>query len=1004
MGFIKSFFSKEELSKEINNTNTPSSANLKVLAEQSGFVCYRGEDILELPNIQPLVIQLREAFGGDDATFAKHIYPSVRVLAAYCQYLPASEDKHHSEYLGLIIHSLQSAIVAMNYLRNCNVNFGVDPDKRNEHTLAYKLACTLAALLHDVGKINDWVITTQVKKSSFDFTVEHRYSFIRSIPEFIAKAHNVKLDEVYGDVNNDSKSLYLPKYQIVGARKGRSKKHEILGNEKKGLFISPATEELIANASYQLYEDLHFFMYEKLIDQELLSVSSLIGKVVQIADAESAKFWTETHKDDLGLKQSSSSRFTAEIESPEVEINVRKPYKEKVKQQEEIKEETQQSENGDLENNFEDVFSDEPVFEAKDNQNENELVEKETEIPVIDNTTDPMSEVSSGFTFNQEDKKKKEPSAKLEITPAQIYKSSSNANIPDAFKDHVKKAFGAILNEMLQDIVNLPILINADSQKGLLFSQGTVLGDDMFKIRNGLKIFLRVDSSSLSFFKHLFDKVSEKVEEDITYKVQCEGDFLTKAIHVLCAYDIIVNIKSPIFKICPDAFWTEKHSILHYLDAVLISSPELIISDKSSLFNLETVKEFGFHNILFEDVNALPFFESLDRLAQTRISKQHISREHAISGSLSGKTIIKEGDSIPAQAIDDNKDNKEVISSVFLDSRNDTNKIEQEMEDVDFALIGSVFKDGKRSAIKNDVKNLARGRSFTDDPERDEIKRRVTSINVFADDEADEIKIENLKLKQHFFYFTDEELLKLQELSDEEKDKRLQELTTEINAKIKTTSFKKDFWGQIAKAIRIESNYIDLKEIGKGNYYASFVWSITNQKKSGGEGVSFLNNLLVSDLIALSQNGERDEIKDELDFFSCVMLSPQITEYLILSGLTKGFRVIIKDWHDLEKKATTAKQMLRYFAHLVIQCQEGQKVFGENVYGNPIKGLRIKYNALKECSMQLKAQGYESQRYHLLNLSNQSNPPYVWKQKGNIIVSFFKKDDLENNILPKIPK
>ena len=105
--FKKKKDTPEEVASAINSEKKKYiSENTKALATQKGFAVYRGEDLLKMDQIKPLVEQLKNAFGGDVDTFNKHIYPSMRVLAAYCQFLPASENRHHCEYLGLLTHLL----------------------------------------------------------------------------------------------------------------------------------------------------------------------------------------------------------------------------------------------------------------------------------------------------------------------------------------------------------------------------------------------------------------------------------------------------------------------------------------------------------------------------------------------------------------------------------------------------------------------------------------------------------------------------------------------------------------------------------------------------------------------------------------------------------------------------------------------------------------------------------------------------------------------------------
>lgn len=1061
--FKKKKDTPEEIASAINSEKKKFiSENTKALATQKGFAVYRGEDLLKMDQIKPLVEQLKNAFGGDVDTFNKHIYPSMRVLAAYCQFLPASENRHHCEYLGLLTHSLQAAIVAMNYLRNCNVNFGVSPDHRNEHTLAYKIACTLAALLHDVGKINDWNIVTRVHKSS-GMTVECSYNFIRSIPEFLAKSHNIDLKDVYGSPFNEELNLYVPKYEILNARPGRSNKHEIIGNNKQGLFVSSNTEELIADASYELYEDFHFYMYANLIDK--MSITSLMQQVVQVADTESARFWAETHKGlNTNRKTSEFSSFSVNTPAPVINITV-----DKSPTVNDVKAQTNTQGISNVSNNTSYADQDVPettsavsaavsepetvsqasVFDTAEDQTvygeeeipsaagqdevaEADEVQEEQEGEQLTSTSTDFYDMfgstqigSSLFKDELTQNTSTEAEQHPEPTPAPApvnkaaipviheegpqysnlkelsespdFLSDLNQNeIDDDHKKAVRIAFIKSLTQFLTDPTSTMCLINQDKPDAYLFTQGVQLkGNSKRKIF----CFMRFDEASRGFWHELFSKTIQSSGIEIFKTLICSNqEYLYKALLILKLYDLvsISDTHQAIYRICPEAFWTEKHATLHYFDAVLLSHYKVAFPDDSTLS--DCLSNFQNSRILFEDVDTFPFLKDLSVFSATGIKTAAITREYQITGKVSTNVAKTEGQTteVTASLSDDillNSDPDDLAYSGMLSPAFDKH-IKDKAQAQTFASKNFIDANRHTSTI-NDNASIIKKVEEEEDLRYEVNKRILNNCNYFKADRDEEKQIERLKNQQHFFYFSEDEIKKLRDLSESDKAIELENTKTQIVDKLKNKGFEKDLFKEIRKALIMRSSYINFKEIADGNYYASFVWNVRNQKKTGGFGAKFFNEILFNGLVPLCLNGDRSKIKDELEFFGCTILDPLITKFMILSGIDKSFRVEIKNWTNPNK---TAKDMLRYFEHLVIQCPSSQSVYGFPVTGNAITGLHISYEALKACVVELDCPAYESQRSKLLNLKNQANPPFCWKTKDMLTISFFKKEDLEQNI------
>lgn len=1033
------------------------SENQKFLSQQKGFVVYKGEDLLSLDKIKPLVTQLESCFGGDMATFEQHIAPSLRVLAAYCQFLPASENNHHNEPLGLLEHSIQSAIAAMNYLRNCNVNFGVNPDKRAEHTLAYKLTCTLASLLHDVGKINDWEITTTTADGKV-----HKYSFVRSIPEFIAKIHKLKLNDVYADINDDSKSYGLPKYRILGARKGRSKKHEILGNEKKNLFISTATEELIANASYELYEDLHFYTYEKYLDSNELNVSSLISKVVGIADSESAKFWNDTHLS-TEIKSSgfgNSAVFTSSEDAPEINISVKQPVS-KEQAPTDTKNNPPETEPGAEISHPGGVQEDFSSKTAKSTSSKSVSDVQEPTDTEIEDLFDDSIPTGTNFgvapSSDTSTKASAKPKPKLTLTQEHI--------------DHVYPYFAKALEEYVAT-EEMCVRINKDVANGFLYTVGIIHKD----LKKDLAVFLRFDEVSQQFIGKWLKRVTELSGIDLFKGLESNGaGYLTRVATILTVYGVITPAESDdgYFYINHDTYWTKNHP-LTFTPCVLLKDWRIAFSEESEIY-LNNFEEYTNHNAVIENLeDFVTLFElypanknkfvnaessrkfnigtydedaSLNKInSEKRLEEERkeyralldvnnaaeftYSKEKSAPAAsedspaaldtpedsiseLFGNDAIseKEKDEVLATAIAENEqeDELEVVQEQEVPAKSnslegiisDKPVIEPKHKNISLASDDNslnqepLITDSKNEKQPN--KSLfpqdSSSRTIFGDPS--ELRRSmIPQMNYFKADLEDQKVGREIQSLQHYYYFTEEEVAIIKNYSQAEKEKRILEVRKEIVDKLVDKDFEIRLFKEIDLALKLKQAYISFKIIGNKNYYAAFEWSTYNQDAKKSKGAGFFDDLIANKLVPLAVNNSKADVQKEIEYFSCVLLDPLITEYMILAGVQGSVSVNIKKWTYKSSK-TTAREMLRYFEHLVIQTPLDQKVYGYKISGNPFTGVRVDYRALVACSNEVQSKGWESQRYQLLNLENQANPPYAWKDGKDVVVAFFKKEDLE---------
>ena len=103
------------------------------------------------PQIEALVQHLPQA------AIQKTALPLLHRLVGFCWNLPASEAHHHSRPFGLLTHSLEVAIHALEAFTQSSLWWTKAPDPAERHRTAdrWRLGTALAGLLHDLGKVFD---------------------------------------------------------------------------------------------------------------------------------------------------------------------------------------------------------------------------------------------------------------------------------------------------------------------------------------------------------------------------------------------------------------------------------------------------------------------------------------------------------------------------------------------------------------------------------------------------------------------------------------------------------------------------------------------------------------------------------------------------------------------------------------------------------------------------------------------------------------------------------
>lgn len=126
----------------------------------TGIPAYRLDDLLALDEVQHHIKNIRQGLPMGKEEFDRLLLPVIRNLAAHFHCLPASERHHHRAPLGLLCHSLQVGVFAMNSARSRYFQTGITPRQIRDNEVRWHVAAALGGMLHDAGKpLTDYVIT-----------------------------------------------------------------------------------------------------------------------------------------------------------------------------------------------------------------------------------------------------------------------------------------------------------------------------------------------------------------------------------------------------------------------------------------------------------------------------------------------------------------------------------------------------------------------------------------------------------------------------------------------------------------------------------------------------------------------------------------------------------------------------------------------------------------------------------------------------------------------------
>ena len=980
----------------------------RFLGDDSGFLCYSGGSLLMLPPVAPLVAELEKALGGEPSVWTDLFLPSVRVFAAYAQFLPASEKReggqpaspggHHTEPLGLLVHSLQIAIVALNMIRNENVNFGINPEERDRRSSAFMLACGLAGLLHDAGKISDWIVTARGRGGR-----ELEYRFVCSIPEFVADASGVRPEDVLYDPKGGADPSRLPRYYIHGMRPGRGRKHDVIGTAKRDIFVSSGAEKYMAGESQQLYEDFQTFTLQSVLPAVAKNPENIIASVVSKADQASAKWWKDhhepgavspddaggfsgfdagayvppEHKDEEAAGKAGEGSPAAEADgeeaaSPEAEGQATDEWTDAGDGQQDAAEEAENAQEEQVQGRNEEqapgLFGDDEEYggdeAASDGQPEAEpAAENEAE---AESEPEPDPEAGAEAESGQDDG----------AGPALF--GDDEEPVVD---DQAQALRGALITALHGEVDSLQALIDQDAPNAFLFPFG--YEDQAGKRR--VALFLRCDASSRDFIVRLIRQASEDLGRNLYEEFSLErtqGLALFMKVAPSCGFTIRARSKDGLYDIWPMALWNARHLDDCPLKAAMLADFTYAYKPGSEIYEAAHAK-YSRRGMWFADPAQIAFSISEERLALN--SSPRPSIEARMRADENEAAAEAESEAEVARAV------QEAVASAGKEEA-----AEPAQRPASRGAVAERIAAAERKYADRPVEKAAAIMLAVEEDELDAFKKPQLLRGEFRMDREDEDTVKNIMLVQNRYYVSRRELDRMIALPPEEKARQAAELRRRIEKKAETPDFTRKLMRELSICIKGGNSYIALKNLNGDNIYAAFLWDSRSKSAKKSKGTSLLEHLIDRKLVPLA-TGKDDwfNTSDELDYFSCVMLDPIITSYLILSGDPMQYmeKVEIRQWSN-PSRPPTAAEVIRYFEHYVIQSGPGQPVFGYMPEGsNALQGIKIDHRALKACAEALNSRGSATVERRVLSLKDQVTPPYIWKEGRNYVICFFSKVD-----------
>jgi len=121
------------------------------------------------------VHDLQQTLGLTTPEFRELVYPTLRNFTAHVGLLPAIN--HHTEAGGLLKHSLDVCFWSTRATEAYIFTAGAGPERRRALEPRWRLAATIAGLMHDIAKIQDMSVTSENGAQTWRPVVESLYSW-----------------------------------------------------------------------------------------------------------------------------------------------------------------------------------------------------------------------------------------------------------------------------------------------------------------------------------------------------------------------------------------------------------------------------------------------------------------------------------------------------------------------------------------------------------------------------------------------------------------------------------------------------------------------------------------------------------------------------------------------------------------------------------------------------------------------------------------------------------
>ena len=123
------------------------------LAQRQVKPVLSGDELLALLQLQSRIAELRELMGLPEGDWQVCCLDAIRHFAEAVQLAPASEVHHHAFCGGLLVHTLDAAVIALKIRRKFSLPAGAGAERVNEAATRWTYGVFCSVLLHDPGKV-----------------------------------------------------------------------------------------------------------------------------------------------------------------------------------------------------------------------------------------------------------------------------------------------------------------------------------------------------------------------------------------------------------------------------------------------------------------------------------------------------------------------------------------------------------------------------------------------------------------------------------------------------------------------------------------------------------------------------------------------------------------------------------------------------------------------------------------------------------------------------------